>query len=158
MRELPCRPAVGELQPRAFKADAALSRQERAVLEDCAHGTPMKLIADRLGISENTVGGYVSRAKVKLGLQSRSSLQAAVLEKPSVERARKALLPFLTRAELDVALELFCGRRNAEIASRRGTSIRTVDHQVRQVLRKLQIGSRFELVPHVMSLVQRNCL
>lgn len=118
----------------------------------------MKVIAHRLGISDNTVGSYLRRGKAKLGLQSRSSLQAVILEKPCSERARAALAPLLTDAELHVALGVFAGACNAAIAQQRRTSTRTVDHQVREVLRKLQIGSRFELLPRVMHLVQRNCL
>ncbi len=128
------------------------------MLEKRARGMPFKLIAADLGISENSVGSYLRRAREKLGLPGRRVLRAAVSNEVSSDDVRRALAPLLTGAEYEVALGLVAGRCNAEIAAERGTSIRTVDNQVREVLRKLQIGSRFELMSKTVWLVQRNCL
>jgi DNA-binding CsgD family transcriptional regulator len=51
----------------------------------------------------------------------------------------------LTDAERDVALAIFAGRSNAEIAVQRGTSPRTVANQVASLFAKLGLRSRSEL-------------
>ncbi|HSC88986.1 MAG TPA: helix-turn-helix transcriptional regulator [Polyangiaceae bacterium] len=52
----------------------------------------------------------------------------------------------LTQAEREILLAIAGGASNAEIALRRGTSLRTVANQVAGLLRKLGAGSRSELV------------
>lgn len=52
----------------------------------------------------------------------------------------------LTPAEAEVAALVRAGASDKEIAARRGTSVRTVHHQVGAVLRKLGLGSRLELM------------
>jgi DNA-binding CsgD family transcriptional regulator len=51
----------------------------------------------------------------------------------------------LTAAERDVALGMLRGESNAEIASRRGCSARTVANQAASLFRKLGVSSRGEL-------------
>ena len=51
----------------------------------------------------------------------------------------------LTDAEVDVARLAIDGLSNAEIAARRGTSLRTVANQMASILRKLGVQSRREL-------------
>jgi DNA-binding NarL/FixJ family response regulator len=55
----------------------------------------------------------------------------------------------LTEAEHEVALLVFDGLSNAEIAAMRSTSIRTVAKQVASILRKLDVASRAELAARV---------
>jgi DNA-binding NarL/FixJ family response regulator len=62
-------------------------------------------------------------------------------------RRREPVLPDgLSPAEADVARLIFDGLSNAEVAERRGTSVRTVAKQVSAVLRKTGTQSRVELV------------
>jgi DNA-binding CsgD family transcriptional regulator len=51
----------------------------------------------------------------------------------------------LTRAEREVVEHVVAGRSNAQIAARRGTSVRTVANQLAAIFRKLAVGSRREL-------------
>jgi DNA-binding CsgD family transcriptional regulator len=51
----------------------------------------------------------------------------------------------LSDAEREVALAVVSGATNAEIATRRGTSPRTVANLVARAFRKLGVGSRREL-------------
>ncbi|MEV5652582.1 AAA family ATPase [Nocardia sp. NPDC052254] len=64
---------------------------------------------------------------------------------PTVQHAAAKLWKQLSRAEQEVALLAAAGWTNTAIASRRGSSHRTVDTQVAAVLRKLMIGSRDEI-------------
>lgn len=57
----------------------------------------------------------------------------------------------LSEAERDVAAALVGGKTYASIAQRRGSSNRTVANQVRSIFRKLEVGSRAELIRTVMS-------
>ncbi len=52
----------------------------------------------------------------------------------------------LSKAERGVLDGLVGGLTNQEIATRRGTSVRTVANQVASILRKLGVGSRNEAV------------
>lgn len=54
--------------------------------------------------------------------------------------------PVLTDAERDVLSRIVDGAANAEIARARGTSVRTVANQVAALLRKLGVGSRYDLI------------
>lgn len=54
----------------------------------------------------------------------------------------------LSRVECEVAELAACGLTNAEIAERRGRSVRTVANQMAAILRKLGLGSRRELAAH----------
>ena len=52
----------------------------------------------------------------------------------------------LTRAERDVLARIATGASNAEIASARGVSVRTVANQVARLFKKLNATSRYELI------------
>ncbi len=52
----------------------------------------------------------------------------------------------LTPAERAVAQLIVAGRSNEEIARVRSTSVNTVSNQVSALLRKVGVGSRFELI------------
>lgn len=67
----------------------------------------------------------------------------ALLSYPLVE----AELPeALSVAEQEVALGVYAGLSNAEIASARGVSPHTIARQLESMYRKLGVNSRFELV------------
>jgi len=57
----------------------------------------------------------------------------------------------LSRAEMQVAALMALGLSNAEIARRRGRSIRTVANQVASILRKLGARSRVEATARLVS-------
>ena len=72
-----------------------------------------------------------------------------------VEGRRVAVLTFdrprrwagdLTESEYEVAVFVLSGRTNAEIASARNVSVRTIANQVAGIFRKLGVSSRGELV------------
>jgi DNA-binding NarL/FixJ family response regulator len=52
----------------------------------------------------------------------------------------------LSPAEQEVARALLAGQRNADIAERRGSSLRTVANQVASILRKTGVRSRADFV------------
>lgn len=52
----------------------------------------------------------------------------------------------LSRAESAVAEQLCAGKSLAQIAHARGVSVNTIKSQVRQVFRKVNVGSRVALV------------
>lgn len=56
-----------------------------------------------------------------------------------------SLVAVLTAAEREVAALAAAGLGNAAIARCRGTSERTVANQMAAILRKLKVGSRYEL-------------
>jgi DNA-binding NarL/FixJ family response regulator len=68
--------------------------------------------------------------------------QFAVLSIPLDEGVATAAL---SEAEREVAMLAAKGLKNAEIARRRGTSVRTVANQMASILRKLGVSSRYEL-------------
>lgn len=55
-------------------------------------------------------------------------------------------LSALTAAERDVALAFAAGESHADIAARRGSSVRTVGNQLASVYAKLGVSSRAELI------------
>jgi len=73
------RQVMGRLRERMASADpvAALSRQEKQVLDLIGEGLTNRQIAERMSLAEKTVKNYVSTLLTKLGLHSRT--QVAVL-------------------------------------------------------------------------------
>ena len=59
-------------------------------------------------------------------------------------RSERGVAP-LTAAEREIAAMVVDGMSNAEIASARGKSVRTIANQVASAFRKLGVGSRVEL-------------
>jgi DNA-binding NarL/FixJ family response regulator len=51
----------------------------------------------------------------------------------------------LSSAEKEVVQAVLAGRTNVEIASVRGTSVKTIGNQLHAIYRKLGVGSRHEL-------------
>jgi DNA-binding NarL/FixJ family response regulator len=67
----------------------------------------------------------------------------ALLSIPLVEaEVPEALSP----AEQEVALKVYAGASNQEIARARGVSAKTIGHQLESIYRKLGVSSRIELV------------
>lgn len=133
----------------------------RALMTDA----PAKAIADDLGITEAALARRASSAYRKLGIESRAECalllaSLAVLagegrgvpDDPtcSVLRIAWAVQSLcaargLTPAESSIVPMLIAGVSDAEIATRRGVSKRTVANQTAALYRKLKVGSRFEL-------------
>ena len=62
----------------------------------------------------------------------------------------------LSPAEQDVAEGILRCESNAEIARRRGASLRTVANQIAAIFRKLQVRSRFELIARATQQTERS--
>jgi DNA-binding NarL/FixJ family response regulator len=145
----------------------ALTPLEREMLERVALGQSNKFVSYELGTSESCVSAYLSRARLKLGVRSRTELvqlmqfgnlapsepcaegfcvragESVVLR---VVREQGATPTILTSSERFIFRAILDGLSNAEIAMHRGRSLRTVANQVVSVFRKLAISSRAELV------------
>jgi DNA-binding NarL/FixJ family response regulator len=138
-----------------------LSRREAQVAEYLALGHSEKEIAYTLGLSQSAISRRVSSAVRKLGLRSRAELAALASAFASGVAFREAELagarlaigsaPIsaspaeLSRAERQIAALASRGRSDAEIASERGASRRTVENQLHHIYRKLGVHSRAEL-------------
>lgn len=83
--------------------------------------------------------GHGQAAFLDLDARGRRILVLRVAPRPSVP-------PGLTKAERAVAELLQLGFSNAEVAQRRGVSVRTVETQVSSIYRKTGLRSRSELV------------
>jgi DNA-binding NarL/FixJ family response regulator len=145
----------------------ALAPRERAVLERVALGQSNKFVSYELGISQSCVSAYLSNARLKLGVRSKTELvqlirfgnlvsteakadgfcvpvgESVVLR---VVREQGGVPDVLTSSEGCIFAGILDGLSNAEIAIARGRSLRTVANQVASVFRKLNISSRGELV------------
>ncbi|MBK7614241.1 MAG: helix-turn-helix transcriptional regulator [Burkholderiales bacterium] len=140
-----------------------LTRRERQVAEYCGMKRSTKDIAYLLGLSASAVGGALSEATRKLGLNSRTELAAFFA--PAGLRARLAewdlhgqnmalgayplaqakQLEALSEGERAVAMLLLQGETYTAIAHQRGSAERTVANQVQAIYRKLGVRSRVEL-------------
>lgn len=141
-----------------------LSRKEREVFEKLVRGTSQKEIAYDIGVALTTVSAHVRFALHKLGLENWEAavLVAAALQHGTVmeetvlgpgERIvdlkvelSEPVLARLTNAERTVALFALDGCTNAQIASLRHCSPRTVANQVASAFRKLGVRCRLELI------------
>jgi DNA-binding CsgD family transcriptional regulator len=119
-----------------------LSPREGQVVKLAARGDANKVIASELGLTVSTVSVYLLKAARKLGVRGRVALISAYLVEVDAEPRLPALL---TRSERIVATLMLRGATNAQIASLRGKSARTVANQVASIFRKLGVGSRGEL-------------
>jgi len=126
---------------------ARLSAAEQQVARRLVEGAPDKAIALDLGVSLSTVSTFARRVRSKLGCRPGEELLllAGPARRCNVER-RLELFERLTASECDVAAELLVGASYAEIADRRGVSIRTVASQCAAVFRKCSVSGRRELV------------
>lgn len=138
----------------------ALTPRERLVVEQAARGLPNKLIADALGLGEQTIGASLTRAMSKLRVKTRAELMALAAELAAVEipvdgplaslmaenrpwllrsggTMDDALAPFgFTLAEAEVVRGILQGHSNELIAQTRGAQPRTIANQVQSVFRK----------------------
>lgn len=81
------------------------------------------------------------------GAPRRARIVVGGVELEVLSDARPSLAELgLTPAEREVARLILEGASNAEIAGRRGSSLRTVEKQVASCLRRLGVASRGELV------------
>lgn len=126
---------------RALSPSRVLSPVEKRSIELAARGLSGKLIAYSQGVSEASVSHALARAAFKLGCRSRAELvrvaSGLVSSNPGLSGIEN-----LSAAEREVLELLRQGRANAEIASKRGTSVRTVANQVSSVLQKTGLPSR----------------
>jgi DNA-binding NarL/FixJ family response regulator len=139
-----------------------LAFEERALLGYVTLGHSNKRIAYELGLPEGTVARRVANIARKLGVRSRVGIidRYVALRDADVvaidaggaplivavgKQRERPLETSLTAAELDVARLAARGASNKAIAARRRSSIRTVEHLVAAVYRKLGIASRAEL-------------
>jgi DNA-binding NarL/FixJ family response regulator len=138
----------------------ALTEREQVVLEHVLAGRSGKWIALELGVSEPTVARTFHLALRRLGAADAVGLAGArrALFEPladlgsgsSLAMARQArtahFLATLSSAERAVVAELMTGRSVAEVARSRGTSPRTVAHQLTSLYAKLGVSSHRELI------------
>jgi len=161
--------------PRAERAARALTRREREVVERVGAGESNKVIAIELCVAGSTVSTHIARALGKLGLSSRIDVVRAAaygaafrtenglagadaalricrlrvgelhFEVAAFDTAPGAKAVRLTPSEAEVQEAILRGESNADIASARRSSVRTVANQVGCVFRKWGVNSRCEL-------------
>ncbi len=138
----------------------ALSRRERQVARRLVRGDSQKEIGYDLGLSPSTVGNHVTTIGRKLGTSSQwetTNVLTALLRRPSeavsvgdvalrVWETTRETPAQLTPSEADVYQSLLSGASNEQIARKRGTSTRTVAHQVAAIFSKLGVRSRQQLL------------
>ena len=141
-------------------AQRALGPRERIVLEHVLAGRSGKWTASELSLSESVIARTLRVALDKLGAPDTATLagvQALAFEplhgvgaEVDLAIARTApaarSLANLSDAERSIAMDLLGGKRIPAIALERGTSPRTVAHQIGSVYRKLGASSRRELL------------
>lgn len=146
--------------PEAAGGLRALGDRERVVLELALAGESGKWIASELAVSESVVARGLRAALRKLGVTDTATLagvQSAAFEPldgldAGVTLALARLTPAvrsltsLSGAERAIVIDLLDGKRVPAIARDRGTSPRTVAHQIASVYRKLGASSRRELL------------
>jgi DNA-binding CsgD family transcriptional regulator len=115
------------------------------VLAEIATGLSLKVVASNLSISVQAVSTYLRRAKTKLGSCSRSDLLAAMAGEAVGSDLARTIPDHATRAERTICEAIIEGRSYRSIATARGTSVRTVQHQARSLFEKFGVNSRGEL-------------
>jgi DNA-binding CsgD family transcriptional regulator len=123
------------------RAHRALTRQEIEIVRLAARGLPVKLAAYGLGLSSARVSAALADAAAKLGLPSRLHLVRAASQLVDTPRARVDPA-MLTNAEREIFELVRMGLSNAEIARRRGRSVRTVANQLASILQKTNSPTR----------------
>jgi DNA-binding CsgD family transcriptional regulator len=138
----------------------ALSAQERAILDLALSGRSGKWTACDLDISESSVTRALRSAMAKVGSAATSDLRgirSARFEPLQVVSAGVDLaiarLPAvgplpgnLSGAERAILTAIIDGKRLVAIARERGTSPRTVSHQIASIYKKLGASSRREVL------------
>jgi DNA-binding NarL/FixJ family response regulator len=125
---------------------ARLSAREAQVARCLLEGASDQSIALELGVAISTVSTFARRVRSKLGCRPGEELLAlaAPARLGDVHR-RLALFERFTASECEVASELLVGLSHADIAQRRGVSVRTVASQCAAVFRKCGVSGRREL-------------
>lgn len=138
----------------------ALPPQEQSVLELALAGHSGKWIGLELQLSESAVTRTLRMALRRLGVTDTATLtgvRTALFEpieglNTGVDLAMARLPPValsqasLSDAERAIVAGLLAGKRIAAIARERGTSSRTVAHQIASTYKKLGVSSRRELL------------
>jgi DNA-binding NarL/FixJ family response regulator len=146
--------------PAPIAARRALGSRERIVLEHVLAGRSGKWTACELMLSESVIARTLRLALDKLGADDTATLAGvqvlafeplhSVGAEVDLAIARTApaarSLANLSDAERSIVADLFGGKRIPAIALERGTSPRTVAHQIGNVYRKLGASSRRELL------------
>jgi len=117
-----------------------LSASERVVIRLLASGASDKDIALSLGVGLSTVSSFAHRARTKLGCPPGS--EALLTARAGQAGHRRVLFARLTSAECDVAADLLLGRSHAEIAHRRGSSLRTIAAQCALIFQKCGVAGQ----------------
>ena len=104
-----------------------------------ADGASDKEIAVALGVTLSTVSSFARRARSKLGCPPGAE---ALLAATAGAEQRRELFARLTAAECDVAAHLLLGRSHADIARRRGSSLRTIAAQCSLIFRKCGVAGQ----------------
>lgn len=127
----------------------ALTAGERRVLLHAMNGCPNKTIAMALALSGSTIAERLSVAARKFGVRSRVELIRTCRAGAPRAGPPPSLSPTgmarLTHAERDIVQRLLAGSSNAEIATARRRSVRTVANQIASIYRKLGVASRSDL-------------
>ncbi len=122
---------------------ARLSAAETLVARRIVEGASDKTIALELLVSLSTVSTFTRRVRNKLGCRSgEEALALASAGSLAKVGRRLELFDRLTVSECDVASDLLVGSSYAEIAARRGVSVRTVASQCAAVFRKCGVSGR----------------
>ena len=151
---------VAHENPAGCETLRALSTRERSTLELALAGRSGKWIAAEMRLSESVVTRTLHAALHKLGVSDAAALsgvRTAWFEPleglhAGVELAIARLMPDavvranLSDAERAIVDGLLGGKRIAVIARERGTSPRTVAHQITSTYQKLGVSSRRELL------------
>jgi DNA-binding NarL/FixJ family response regulator len=151
---------VAHQNPRGGEALRALSWREQTALEFALAGRSGKWIAFEMKLSESAVARTLRSGLRKIGVDDTPALSGvrsarfepldglAADDKLAVARGTPAALPraSLSDAERAIVDGLLGGKRTAAIARERGTSPRTVAHQIWSTYQKLRVSSRRELL------------
>jgi DNA-binding NarL/FixJ family response regulator len=137
---------------RRSRQAARLSAREERVARCLLEGGSDKSIALELGVAVSTVSTFTRRVRSKLGCRPGEEL-LMLADPASLGNVRRRLAVFerLTASECEVAAELLVGVSHADIAQRRGVSLRTVASQCAAVFRKCGVSGRRELASLLLS-------
>lgn len=126
----------------------ALSPAQLAALQAAARGLSTKEIAYTLGVSVPTASAHLGEAASRVGVATRIDLVRIAALLAHDPRAAFADVD-LTEAERDILELVQRGLSNAEIASQRSRSVRTIANQIAGLLRKTGSPGRQALAARV---------
>jgi DNA-binding NarL/FixJ family response regulator len=127
------------------QAYRALSPRESLVVDQSIQGLQGKHVAYSTGLTPARISLLLASAATKLGFRSRLDLVRVASTLRSHGQLGLLGTP-ITEAEREVWRLAYGGMSNAEIAERRGTTVRTVVNQVASLFRKLGVAGRAGLV------------